>query len=297
MTTTSHATTGSSSSSSSIELMDAAICDLEHRLCLVRPSNNHHGNVRSKSSGSTILTPGAMEFIDAAITKLQGEKLVDDVHGTKKKKTTKKVGDDDNGTKHDGQATKPQQPKKLTTSSSSIEDQPDICKLEFKVGQIIKVWDHPQADKLYCEEIDVGEDTPRQIASGLRPHFTLEQMMGQRLLVITNLKAKNLVQFKSHGMVLCAAQSIIMEEDGSSSERVEFIEPPPEALVGEVIHFEGLPPPQPWSASQVEKKKVFPTCAEHMETTDDCLAAWKGHVFLTSAGPCRAKTISKGVMR
>ena len=60
-------------------------------------------------------------------------------------------------------------PKKQESNS---EDQPDICKLEFKVGQITKVWTHPDADKLYCEEIDIGEDSPRQIASGLRPHFT-----------------------------------------------------------------------------------------------------------------------------
>lgn len=66
------------------------------------------------------------------------------------------------------------------------EDQPDICKLEFKVGVITKVWNHETADKLYCEEIDVGEAEPRQIASGLRPHFTLEQMQGQRLLVVVS---------------------------------------------------------------------------------------------------------------
>ena len=60
------------------------------------------------------------------------------------------------------------------------------------------------ADKLYCEEIDVGEEEgPRQIASGLRPHFTLEQMQGQRLLVVANLKKKNLLGFKSHGMYVC----------------------------------------------------------------------------------------------
>ena len=81
-------------------------------------------------------------------------------------------------------------------------DQPEICQLEFKVGQIVKVWVHPKADKLYCEEIDVGEDAPREIASGLRPHFTEEQMLGQRLLVMSNLKPKNLVGFKSNGMVL-----------------------------------------------------------------------------------------------
>jgi aminoacyl tRNA synthase complex-interacting multifunctional protein 1 len=171
-------------------------------------------------------------------------------------------------------------------------DQPDICKLEFKVGQITKVWNHPEADKLFCEEIDVGEETVRQIASGLRPHFSLEQMQGQRLLVVSNLKAKNLVRFKSHGMVLCAAEAL---EDGS--EKVEFVEPPEGAKIGEVVTFEGLPAPIPFSAAQVEKRKVFLACMDGMKTTEDGTAAWNGHVFTTSAGPCKAKTIKGGVLR
>lgn len=93
---------------------------------------------------------------------------------------------------------------------------------------MIQVWVHPDADKLYCEEIDVGEDSPRQIASGLRPHFTEEQMLGQRLLVASNLKAKNLVGFKSHGMVLCAAEP----KDDGNGEKVEFVEPPEGAEIG-----------------------------------------------------------------
>ena len=169
---------------------------------------------------------------------------------------------------------------------------PDVCKLEFKVGVITNVWVHPDADKLFCEEIDVGEDVLRQIASGLRPHFTLEQMLGQRLLVVSNLKAKNLVGFKSHGMVLCAATT---REDGS--ELVEFVEPPADAVIGEVVTFHGLPVPQPWSAAQVEKKKVFAACMEGMKTTDACEGAWNGHVFTTSAGPCKTRTIAGGVMR
>lgn len=172
-------------------------------------------------------------------------------------------------------------------------DQPDICKLEFKVGQITKVWVHPSADKLYCEEIDVGEDTPRQIASGLRPHFTEEQMLGQRLLVVSNLKAKNLVGFKSHGMVLCAAKP----KEDDTGEEVQFVEPPAGAVVGEVVTFDGLPPPQPWSAAQVEKKKIFAACMEGMRTTEDCKAAWNGHIFMTSGGPCTTNSISGGVMR
>lgn len=191
--------------------------------------------------------------------------------------------------------TKPQAPKreKKAPPPAPPADQPDICKVEFKVGVITKVWVHEKADKLYCEEIDVGEDAPRQIASGLRPHFTEEQMLGQRLLVVSNLKAKNLVGFKSHGMVLCAAQAL----DADGRERVEFVEPPAAAPIGEIVTFEGLPPPQPLSAAQVEKKKVFQACLDGMRTLDDCRAAWKGHVFMTTAGPCRAKTVAGGPMR
>jgi aminoacyl tRNA synthase complex-interacting multifunctional protein 1 len=177
-----------------------------------------------------------------------------------------------------------------------VNDLPAICKMEFKVGVIIKVWVHESADTLYCEEIDVGEPTgPRQIASGLRHHFTLEQMLGQRLLVVANLKARNLVGFKSHGMVLCAAASSSTNADGK--ERVEFVEPPPGAVIGEIVTFADLPPPQPAAPSQVEKQKIFAQCAAGLATTSDRVAVWNGHAFTTSAGPCTAPTIAGGVLR
>jgi len=78
---------------------------------------------------------------------------------------------------------------------------PDICKLEFKVGVITKVWVHPEADKLYCEEIDVGEeDGPRQIASGLRAHYSEEEMLGKRVLVVANLKVSRFYRFIVYGL-------------------------------------------------------------------------------------------------
>ncbi|KAL7481104.1 hypothetical protein ACHAW6_006782 [Cyclotella cf. meneghiniana] len=190
---------------------------------------------------------------------------------------------------------KKKQPKPSTKKEapSAAEDIPDICKLEFKVGLITKVWVHPEADKLYCEEIDVGEEGgPRQIASGLRMHYSEEEMLGKRVLVVSNLKPKNLVGFKSHGMVLCAAET---KEDGS--EKVEFIEPPEGAPLGEVITFDGLPPPSPVAPAQVEKKKVFAACMEGMKTNEDCVGTWNGHVFMTSAGPCRGRSVRGGPMR
>ena len=43
-------------------------------------------------------------------------------------------------------------------------------------------------NRLYCEEIDVGEEAPRNIASGLVPHYSLEEMKGRRVIVMCNLK-------------------------------------------------------------------------------------------------------------
>lgn len=70
------------------------------------------------------------------------------------------------------------------------------------------MWHHPEADKLFCEEIDVGEEGgPRQIASGLRDHYTLEEMQDRKVLVVCNLKAAKIVGFSSNGMVLAAKVS------------------------------------------------------------------------------------------
>jgi aminoacyl tRNA synthase complex-interacting multifunctional protein 1 len=184
-------------------------------------------------------------------------------------------------------------PREKAKPAVANVDQPEICKLAFKVGKIVKVWAHPKADKLYCEEIDVGEEAPREIASGLRPHFTEEQMLGQRLLVVANLKAKNMLGFKSHGMVLCASAPTA---DGTG-EIVEFVEPPEGAVPGELVTFVGLPTPEPFSSAQVDKKKVFQAAAPGLQTDADCQATWNGHVFMTTAGPCKAKTIANGSMR
>ena len=242
------------------------------------------------------MNPNALDLIDAAIANLEaqlnlapgGSLPSKDTKPEPAKKAEKPKGDGKKKAKKQKTPKKPQKPK----NAPANVDQPDICKLEFKVGQITKVWVHPDADKLYCEEIECGEEKPRQIASGLRPHYTLEEMQGQRLLVVSNLKTKKLAGFPSSGMVLCAAEK---KEDGS--EKVEFVEPPEGAELGEVITFEGLPTPEPFSGAQVEKKKVFQACADGMKTTEDGTAAWNGHVFMTSAGPCKSKTIKNGPMR
>ncbi|VEU36375.1 unnamed protein product [Pseudo-nitzschia multistriata] len=247
------------------------------------------------SGGST-----TMKMLDMAITDLECRLGLKPGQGTGSGKGKQPKAKKNNNKNNNNNNNKDKNKNKNNgPSPEELAAQPEICKLQFKVGVITKVWNHPNADRLYCEEIDVGEETgPRQIASGLRPHFSLEEMMGQRLLVVANLKAKNLVKFKSHGMVLCAASKT---DDGI--ETVEFVEPPEGASPGDTVSFEGLPQPIPLAASQVEKKKVFVNCLEGMVTDGEGIATWNGHRFEVknssgeTQGYCRAKTICGGAMR
>ena len=99
---------------------------------------------------------------------------------------------------------------KMSTEVKSIEtsvaDEISINSLDLRVGVIRSVIRHETAEKLYCEEIDIGEDVPRPIASGLVPFYTLSQMQDRRVIVVANLLPRKLVGFKSNGMVLCASK-------------------------------------------------------------------------------------------
>jgi hypothetical protein len=57
--------------------------------------------------------------------------------------------------------------------------------VDLRVGKIVRAWPHPEADKLWCEEIDVGEDKPRMVASGLREYYTQEGMTGRLVVVVS----------------------------------------------------------------------------------------------------------------
>ena len=80
---------------------------------------------------------------------------------------------------------------------------PLFTQVDVRVGKIVKVWNHPEAERLYCEEIDVGEEVPRQIASGLREHYSLEEMEGEDDLRHLQLEACEACWFqvKRHGAV------------------------------------------------------------------------------------------------
>merc|ERR1712137_1135290 len=103
--------------------------------------------------------------------------------------------------------------------------------MDVRVGEVKRVWNHPDAERLFCEEIDVGGEI-RNVVSGLREHYTLEEMHGRRLLVVCNMMPVKLVGVASQAMVL-AAKNL---KEG----KVELVDPPKSANVGDRILPKGV---------------------------------------------------------
>ena len=97
---------------------------------------------------------------------------------------------------------KPQQVEQKPSKSEIAID--DFAKVELKVGKVVACEKVPKADKLLCSKIDIGEDSPRTVVSGIAAYYSPEQMIGKRVVVVTNLKPVKLRGILSEGMILCA---------------------------------------------------------------------------------------------
>lgn len=80
----------------------------------------------------------------------------------------------------------------------------DFEKVEMKVGRVLSVEDHPNADKLMVMRVDVGEQSPRTLVAGLKPYYRKEELQGKLVVVVTNLDPVRLRGIESHGMLLAA---------------------------------------------------------------------------------------------
>ena len=90
----------------------------------------------------------------------------------------------------------------------NIEAKPEITfddfgKLQFQVGKIIACEEVKKSKKLLCSKVQIGSQV-RQIVSGIKAHYSAEEMVGKRVMVVTNLKPAKLAGILSEGMILCA---------------------------------------------------------------------------------------------
>ncbi len=79
----------------------------------------------------------------------------------------------------------------------------DFAKLQFQIGKIIKCEEVKKSKKLLCSQVKIGSEV-RQIVSGIKAWYKPDQMVGKKVMVVTNLKPATLAGMLSEGMILCA---------------------------------------------------------------------------------------------
>ena len=79
----------------------------------------------------------------------------------------------------------------------------DFAKLQFQVGEVIACEAVKKSKKLLCSQVKIGSQV-RQIVSGIKAYYTPEEMVGKKVMVVTNLKPAKLAGILSEGLILCA---------------------------------------------------------------------------------------------
>ena len=102
----------------------------------------------------------------------------------------------------------------------------DFKKLEIKVGKILEVNDHPNADKLYVLKVNTGEK--RTIVASIKNSYSKEELIGKKIIVLCNLEEKELRGVTSQGMLLASSDKdkislLIPKNDVSLGSGVIFV--------------------------------------------------------------------------
>ena len=100
----------------------------------------------------------------------------------------------------------------------------DWKKIDIRVGKILEVKDHPNADKLLVMKVDIGNDI-RTVVAGIKNYYSKKELINKKVIVFTNLEQKELRGIKSEGMILAAVKE----------NKVVLISPDKDVEVGAVI--------------------------------------------------------------
>jgi aminoacyl tRNA synthase complex-interacting multifunctional protein 1 len=184
--------------------------------------------------------------------------------------TPKEGGGKKGGEKKEAAAPK-EAGKKAPAAAPAGQDEDLFGQLDLRVGLVVDVSVHPKADKIYVEQIDVGEAVPRTILSGLRPFVKAEDFKGKQVLVICNLKPRKIQDIESNGMVLCCSNA--------DHSQVHLISPSTLVKPGTRVTLSGHAVPDKHPAVLNPKKKVWESAAPLLAVVEE-----KGHFVSTYKG-------------
>ncbi|KAI1883602.1 hypothetical protein AGOR_G00233260 [Albula goreensis] len=195
------------------------------------------------------------------------------------------TGSDDNPHKDEGRRRRAERKvgrkKKPVLEVLDQQAHVDVSRLDIRVGRIITVKKHHNADSLYVEEVDVGEPTLRTVVSGLVKHVPLEQLENRMVVLLCNLRPTKMRGVVSQAMVMCA----------STPENVEILDPPIGAEPGDRVTFQSFPGEPDKELNP--KRKVWERVQADLRTDGKCVATYKGAAFeVRGKGLCKSQTLS-----
>lgn len=89
-----------------------------------------------------------------------------------------------------------------TDKTPAANNLPPIARVDLRVGKIVEIEKHPNADRLYIEKVDFGEAEPRTVVSGLVEHVPIDELRGRLCMFICNLKPATICKVQSSAMLL-----------------------------------------------------------------------------------------------
>ncbi|XP_062612732.1 tyrosine--tRNA ligase, cytoplasmic-like, partial [Saccostrea cucullata] len=141
---------------------------------------------------------------------------------------------------------------------------------------------HPDAESLYVETVDVGEEKPRTVVSGLAGLYPMEDLHQRLGVFLCNLKAVKMRGVESQAMLMCAS----VDEPRA----VEPLDPPQGSAPGDRVVFEGFEDGTPEEELK-PKKKVWEKLQVDLRVDGDSKAEWQGHIMKTKLGNVTAHSL------
>merc|ERR1712223_2108080 len=166
-------------------------------------------------------------------------------------------------------------PAKVKPGAKSEPDEVAPYRLDIRIGKIVELSRHPDAEKLYVEKIDLGEPSPRTIVSGLVDFVPEDKMLNRLVVVLCNLKPAKMRGVESCGMVLCGSRA--------EPKEVEPLSVPEGSVPGDRVVVEGEKEGKPDEVLN-PKKKVWEKLSEDLKVSSEGFAQWQGNYLVTTKG-------------
>ena len=186
--------------------------------------------------------------------------------------------------KKEAKPEKQQQQKQKVADKKPAAKEEDIhpcSKLDIRVGKVVSIVVNDQSEKLYNEEIDIGNGEIRKIASGLKGKVPIEDLKDSYVVVLCNLKPRALCGWVSHGMILCATDS---------QGKTEPIRPPEGSKEGDLVSIGDFPR---LPIAEINKKSPWDAVKDDIKINDDKLATYKNDsIWKTDLGAIHSKFVT-----